>query len=123
MFFGLHTCLPDNRETQVFSTRQEASLMYSRAMERADFQIGFLHVRVNANAEIKHPPLRSGTFIAALKLAISGWLFCALPNTAVIVSTQSDEYGQKIVLVGSGTKQRIKTPRPDIFISILRKFN
>ena len=63
MFFGMHTCLPDNRETQVFSTRQEASLMYSRAMERADFQIGFLHVRVNANAEIMHPPLRSGTFI------------------------------------------------------------
>src|SRR6266478_1128746 len=63
MFLGLHTCFPDTRQTQVFSTRQEAAANYSQAMERGDYHLGFVHTRFNPNGENSEPSLRSGVFV------------------------------------------------------------
>jgi len=63
MFFGLQTCFPDNHQTHVVSTRQEAARMYSRAMENGDFKTGVVHVQFNPNGEpSSEPALRSGLF-------------------------------------------------------------
>jgi hypothetical protein len=39
-FFGLHSCLPENRATRVFGAKLEAAIMHSQAMQRGNFRIG-----------------------------------------------------------------------------------
>src|SRR6266446_1773595 len=63
MFFGLHTCFPDNHQTRVVSAWQAAAQRYSRAMENGDFRTGVVQVQFNPNGEPnREPALRSGLF-------------------------------------------------------------
>lgn len=63
MFFGLHSCLPDNRETRVFANPEDALVMHSHAMQQGDFRLGFVSVGFNPSADPEPSPLRSGTFM------------------------------------------------------------
>ena len=63
MFFGLHSCLPDIRETRVFGAKLEASIMHSQAMQSGNFLIGFVHLRFDPNAHRLERPLPKAVLI------------------------------------------------------------
>ena len=63
MFFGLHSCLPDQSETRVFCTRQEALQAHSWAMLNGDSRVGYLHVRFGPATELSTPPLAQAVFV------------------------------------------------------------
>jgi hypothetical protein len=66
-FFGLHSCLPDNQETRVFGTREEALKMHGDGMKMGDFQVGFLHVLFDPDKATSEPPISSGVFLVSEK--------------------------------------------------------
>ncbi len=63
MWFGLHSCLPDIRETRAFGTREEALKMLGHSAETGAFRIGFVHVLFDPNKEATEPPMNSGVFL------------------------------------------------------------
>jgi hypothetical protein len=63
MFFGLHTCFPNNSQTRIYSTPETAAQSYSYAMETAEYRTGFVHTRFNPSGEPSEPLLKSGLFI------------------------------------------------------------
>jgi hypothetical protein len=67
MFFGLHSCMPDNRETRVFDTREAALKMHGYGMKMGNFRIGFVHVLFDPDKAASEPPVSSGVFLVSEK--------------------------------------------------------
>lgn len=62
-YCGLHTCLPDTRETHVYNNPMSALLHYSASVQQGHFMVGHVHVASNPASSSNSFVLDHGIFI------------------------------------------------------------
>jgi len=100
MFFGLHSCVPDNQQTRVFGTREEALKMHGYAMAMGDFKIGFVQVQFDPDKEASEPPMSSGVFLVSEKTNFNTLVNTRLAFKEFYIADAKRAYADNLPTVG-----------------------